>query len=76
MELYKPIDCNLYDVYIRYIIEKRKVLITDILDSNKKTVGLIKDIYTNNGMEYISLVNGEDKRLDQITIELFMEVTD
>ena len=70
MERYLPIDCNLYDVYIRYIIEKRKVLITDKRDSNIQKECFLKDIYTKNGVEYISMDNGEERRLDEITIEL------
>ncbi len=70
MKRYVPVDCNLYDVYIRYIIEKRKVLVTDKRDFSIKTECLLKDIYTKKGIEYISLDNGEERRLDQIAIEV------
>ncbi len=72
MDQYKPIDCNLYDVYIRYIIEKRKVIITSLKDSSIKTNCTLTDIFTKNGIEYIELDKGETKRLDEIKIQLMI----
>lgn len=72
MDHYKPVDCNLYDVYIRYIIEKRKVTIISSKDSAIKTHCTLKDIFTKNGVEYIELDNGETMRLDEIKIQLMI----
>lgn len=59
---YKPIDCNLYDVYIRYIELK------EAFDFKGHEV-YIKDIYTKEKAEYILLSTGEILRLDHFHIK-------
>ncbi len=64
-EYYKPIDCNFYDVLV--LSAMRKQLIDIVIDGhvNKSSV-IIKDIFTKNKEEFLTLSDGTVIRLDAI----------
>ena len=73
MDSYKPIDCNLYDVYIRYIIDKKKVSVINLTNPHETITGRILDIFTQDGKEYLKMEDGIIKRLDQIEVKVVGE---
>ncbi len=65
---YKPIDCNFYDVLLDAATRKLYSKIqyyTDIREFMTVSA-VIKDVYTKNGEEFVTLNTGETIRLDQI----------
>ena len=63
MSDYKNIDCNLYDVYVLYIQQKKPFS----LELTSEEV-VITDIFTRKKEEFITLSNGMEIRLDKVDI--------
>lgn len=67
MSHYKPINCDYHSIIESYATKK---LIVEIIfyseKIEKKVRSRIIDIYTTKGEEFLTLVNGENVRLDDI----------
>lgn len=63
MSDYKNIDCNLYDEYILYIMQKKPFRLED---SDKEIT--IVNIFTRDKEEFLTLSNGLEIRLDKVQI--------
>ena len=68
MSVYKPIDCNFYDILESLATKKRYVRIPykTALQEFHTGDALIKDLYINPGFEYMVLGNGQEVRLDYL----------
>ena len=68
MNVYKPIDCNFYDILEALATQKRYVRIQYFTDLHEfQTVdALIKDLYIKDKFEYMLLSNGSEIRLDRL----------
>ena len=68
MSVYKPIDCNFYDILEALAIKKRYVRIQYKTELHEfQTIdAMIKDLYIKQGFEYMLLANGQEVRLDYL----------
>lgn len=65
--IYKPINCNLYDVLLAKATLKKECLITFISNEKKETTtATIVDVYTKTKEEFMQLNNEMHIRLDKI----------
>lgn len=62
---YRPINCSFHDVLLDRAT-RRKTVIVQYLSENavRETAGIINDVLTKNGAEYMVLDNGQTIRLD------------
>ena len=65
---YEPISCEVHDQFLALATLRRSCELTVVLaDGREETVnGLIADVYTREGAEYLQLRDGPTFRLDQI----------
>ncbi|NML63454.1 hypothetical protein HHL21_20640 [Massilia sp. RP-1-19] len=65
---YEPISCAIHDEFLALASLRRSCELTVVLaDGSEETVrGLIADVYTREGAEYLQLRDGPTFRLDQI----------
>lgn len=65
---YVPISCEIHDEFLALASLRRSCELTVVLgDGREQTVsGLIADVYTREGAEYLQLRDGPTFRLDQI----------
>ena len=71
---YKPIDCGIYDQLILWQMHHKKVLVS--LPDDKESLnifGIIEDIYTLNGIEYLRMEDTRVFRLDEIVVTLALD---
>lgn len=66
--LYKPIDCNFYDVLEAKATLKKQVhvIYLDEANTTKSLDALIVNLYTRNKEEFIVFDNGFQLRLDRL----------
>ena len=62
---YIPIDCNFYDRLEAWSTRQEKVTI-ELLDEQEESVGVIKDLYIKDKVEFLLLDSGIEIRLDRI----------
>ena len=63
---YQPIDCNLYDEYLLFVLKKSLVKIYFHNEEEQPLKSIIRDVFTRSKAEYMLLENGNEIRLDQI----------
>lgn len=65
---YEPISCEIHDEFLAQASLRRNCELTVALaDGREETVsGLIADVYSRDGAEYLQLRDGPTFRLDQI----------
>jgi Rho-binding antiterminator len=65
---YDPISCSVHDEFLALATLRRSCELTVVLsDGQTQTVsGVIADVYTRAGAEYLQLRDGPTFRLDQI----------
>lgn len=65
---YKPIDCDFYDVLETAAVSKKYVKLHYFTDIREylSVMSVVKDIYAQDGMEFLVLGSGEEIRLDRI----------
>ena len=68
MNVYKPIDCNFYDILEALSTRKRYIRIQyfSALHEFQTVDALIKDLYIKDKFEYMLLSNGDEIRLDRL----------
>lgn len=66
---YQPIDCEVHDQLLALATLRRPcaLTVTQANGSNTVVSGVIEDVYTKTGAEYLKLRDGDTFRLDQIT---------
>lgn len=65
---YLPISCDAYDALLS-LATLRKASEVDVVSSAgqvERLRGVVADVYTSNGAEYLRLKDGHDIRLDRI----------
>jgi len=65
---YKPVNCDSYDELEALSIHREvcKVVFTDDNGERQVENGKIRDIFTNNHVEYLRMHDGKEIRLDKI----------
>lgn len=65
---YTPISCSAHDVLesIATLREECSIRYRDEQDRETTVNGKIKDVYTSNGAEFVTLDNNQTIRLDQL----------
>ena len=65
---YEPISCSTHDEFLALASLRRRCELTVLLaDGGEQTVGgVIADVYTRDGAEYLQLRDGPTFRLDRI----------
>ncbi len=65
---YRPVSCDFHDELLALVTRKEKVKV--VIFNNKGTLdsisGLIVDVYTKNGEEFLQIENQKPIRLDKI----------
>lgn len=68
-EKYKPIDCSFHDILLDRATRRKTIQITYHSENQEKeTTGIIKDVYTKSGAEYLLMDDGVLIRLDHLIL--------
>lgn len=67
---YQPIDCNLHDQLESLAVQRTpsRIRYLDADGKEREASGLIEDVYTDEGAEYIRVNGGEVIRLDRLIL--------
>jgi transcriptional antiterminator Rof (Rho-off) len=65
---YEPISCSIHDEFLALASLRRSCELSVVLPDGQSTTvrGVIEDVYTRSGAEYLQLRDGPTFRLDQI----------
>lgn len=64
---YQPIDCDFYDRLEAWATRKQTLTVTYFINEQEnRSVGIIKDLYVRDHVEYMLMSNGQKLRLDTI----------
>lgn len=68
-ENYKPVSCDFYDVLesLSTLKERCRITYEGEQERESKTEGVIRNLYTRDRVEFLSMDNGAEVRLDKIS---------